>query len=92
MEQYELTLDKTEVETLIQHFDELSSSARFGVRMCQFDLETRPLSIIYPDIAGMVEVVRVLGYIPRHVHVALADALRADVGAGAGSAPHPPRA
>ena len=79
VERYELMLDKAEVGSLLEHFNELSPNVRFGVRMCQFDLETCPLCTVYPDIACMVEVVRVLGYIPRHVHVALATALRADI-------------
>jgi len=76
--QYEIYLSFSDWELLNAHRAELSSSLRVALSVAKFDFEKADHCCIFPDIAAMVEIARILNYIPRHYHTPLAAALRAD--------------
>ena len=78
MDQYELYLQYSDFKILFARRDELSPSLKSALSIAKFDFEQADFCRIYPDISAMVEIARVLDYIPRHYHKPLADALRAD--------------
>lgn len=78
MDQYELYLSFSDWELLNKRRAELSFSLRVALSIAQFDFEKSAHCRIYPDIPAMVEISRILDYIPRHYHTPLANALRAD--------------